>query len=109
MAESSLGEFEQVVLLAILRQRESAFALEVRRDLEAESGRSISRGAFYTTLERLKRKGLVRWTQVQPAHARRRGIQRLFSVTPRGMEVLRSTRQRLKERWMRLDEALEEA
>ena len=108
MADIALGEFEQVVLLAILRQGERAFALEVRREMEAESGRSISRGAFYTTLERLKKKGLLTWVSAQPANARRREAQRLFSVTPRGMHLLRDTQQHLKDRWMRLEEALGE-
>lgn len=107
MGDFSLGEFEQAVLLAILRQGDRAFALEVRRDLEEESGRPVSRGAFYTTLERLKRKGLVEWERAQPANARRSGVQRFFSVTPRGMENLRATRAILKERWTRLEEALD--
>lgn len=106
MSGTSLGEFEQIVLLAILRQRSRAFGLVVRREMEADSGRTVSRGAFYTTLERLKRKGLV---GVQPANARRSGVQRLFSVTPLGMEVLQSTHQQLKERIVRLGEALGES
>ena len=57
--KSFLGEFEQMVLLAILQQEKKAFALEVRREIERSARRSVSRGAFYTTLERLERKALV--------------------------------------------------
>jgi len=107
VGDASLGEFEQMVVLAILRQGDGAFALEVRREIEDESGRAVSRGAFYTTLERLKRKGLVTWTRVQPTDSRRREAHRLFSVTPDGMEMLRSTQRQLHARWARLDDALE--
>ena len=108
MPEISLGEFEQTVLLAILARGVGAFALEVRREMEAESGRAVSRGAFYTTLERMKKKGLVTWVATQPVNARRKETQRLFSVTPRGMDVLRMTQQHLQDRWRRLEEALGE-
>ena len=109
MGDSSLGEFEQTILLAILGSGDSAFALEVRRKIEEETGRRVSRGAFYTTLERLERKGLVIWTKVQPATARRREAHRLFSVTPAGLEMLRSTQEHLKARWARLAEVLEKS
>ena len=103
-----LGELEQAVLLGILAQGSRAFALEVRRGMAEEAGKKISRGAFYTTLERLERKGLVEWELSQPANARRKGAQRLFSVTPSGLQALRSTQARLRARWTRLNEALEE-
>lgn len=109
MADGSLGEFEQVVLVAILRQGDVAFALEVRREIEAESGRPVSRGAFYTTLERLERKGLVTWEGARPTNARRREVQRRFAVTPAGLEMLRTTSRHLRERWTQLEEALEES
>jgi len=109
VGETALGEFEQMVLLAILRQGDGAFALEVRREIERESGRGVSRGAFYTTLERLNRKGLVTWREAQPAGSRRREAHRLFSVTPEGMEMLRSTKRQLQARWTSLADALEES
>ena len=108
MPEVELGELEQVVLLGILAKSDQAFSLEVRREIEEATGQRVSRGAFYTTLERLKRKGLVDWEVSQPRTARRKGTQRRFSVTPAGLEALRSTRATLHTRWMRLDQALEE-
>ena len=108
MPEVELGELEQVVLLGILAQSDQAFSLEVRREIEEATGQRVSRGAFYTTLERLKRKGFVEWEVCQPRNARRKGTQRRFSVTPAGLEALRSTRATLHTRWMRLDQALEE-
>jgi len=90
-----LGEFEQMVLLAILQERENAFALEVRREIERSADRTVSRGAFYTTLDRLERKGLVAWFAETPRDARRSGPRRRFSVTPDGLLALRESRKAL--------------
>src|SRR5579872_2313487 len=65
-----LGEFEQQLLLIILRLEEDAFAPEIARELEARAGRRVSRGALYTTLDRLEDKGLVRWRTVPGTEAR---------------------------------------
>jgi len=108
MADQILGDFEEIVLLHILRERSRAFALEVRRAIEDETGRKVSRGAFYTTLERLHRKGLVTWKMCEPEHARRREQQRRFSVTPRGIKALQHARRTLSARCAQLDEILEE-
>ena len=56
-----LGEFEQMVLLAILQRGKDANALEIRRELEASANRRVTKGAFYTTLDRLERKGYLTW------------------------------------------------
>ena len=90
--KSFLGEFEQMVLLAILQEGDRAFALEVRRQIEGSADRTVSRGAFYTTLERLSRKGLVRWTEEPADVGRRRGPLRRFEVTDEGLTALRESR-----------------
>ena len=53
------GEFEQMVLLAILQLEGDAYALSVIRELDKSAGRRVSRGALYKTLERLEDKGFV--------------------------------------------------
>jgi PadR family transcriptional regulator PadR len=103
-----LGEFEQMVLLAILQRGEEAFALEVRRELEERADRTVSRGAFYTTLDRLEQKGYVRWTKATPEAARGRAVRR-FEVTDAGLEALRVSRAVLRELWRGLEDVLEEA
>ena len=108
MTDLGLGELEQAVLLGILEQGPQAFSLEVRKDIERATGKEVSRGAFYTTLERLERKGFVLWELQQPTNSGRKGTQRLFAVTPSGLEALRFTRSNLHARWMSLDQALEE-
>ncbi len=91
-----LGEFEQMVLLAILQQGDDAFALEVRREIETSAERAVSRGAFYTTLDRLERKGLVCWEERQPRDSRRSAPLRHFTVTRGGVEALRTSRRALE-------------
>lgn len=91
---SFLGEFEQMVLLAVLQRGDGAFALDVRREIERSADRSVSRGAFYTTLERLERKGFVRWSEDEPADGRR-GALRRYEVTPAGLGALRESRRAL--------------
>ena len=108
MGKVALGELEQWVLLGILDEGSQAFALEVRQKIELHIGRKVSRGAFYTTLERLERKGFLVWEQSQPQYARRMGTLRRFSVTARGMEALRNTQAELHRRWANLKQALEE-
>ena len=106
--KSFLGEFEQMVLLAVLQRGEDAFALEVRQELEERAGRSVSRGAFYTTLDRLEQKGLVEWSE-EEAGPRRTGPLRRFEVTPEGIDALRTSRRALETLWRGLDVLAEEA
>ena len=108
-SKSFLGEFEQMVLLGVLQQAENAFALEVRREIEGSTGRPVSRGAFYTTLDRLERKGLVTWEEETPDDARRSAPLRRFRVTPAGLEALRESRRAVRELSRGLDDLLEEA
>ena len=108
MTRAFLGEFEQMVLLAIARVGDEAYGLEVRRELETATGRNVSRGGFYTTLDRLERKGLLRWVSEIPHNARRQTLQRRFWVTPAGMEALKTSRRALITLWDGLEPALED-
>ena len=106
MGRNFLGEFEQRVLLAILRSGERAYPIEIRREVARASGHEPSRGAFYTTLDRLEAKQLVRWT-AEEGDGQRAGLpQRKFSVTPDGVAALRSSRRALLELWNGLEETL---
>ncbi len=97
-----------MVLLSVLRCGAKAYGLEVRSALEATTGRSVSRGAFYTTLDRLERKGYVRW-KLKPAVDRARGgmPRRRFEVTAAGLRELRASRQALLSLWSGLERLLE--
>ena len=99
------GEFEQMVLLAILRL-DDAFAVAVIDELEATAGRPVSRGALYRTLDRMESKGWVSHemevgTPERGGHRRRR-----FSVTPGGVETLQASRNALHRLWDGLESVL---
>ena len=100
------GEFEQMVLLAILRLGGGAFALAIIRELDGEVERSVSRGALYKTLDRLGAKGHLTWSTEETTPERGGHPRRLFSVTPEGVEVLRTSREALFRLWDGLDPIL---
>lgn len=102
-----LGEFEQMVLLAILQGGEDANALEVRRELESSADRSVTKGAFYTTLDRLEKKRFVTWTSRVPDAGRGGLPQRHFSVTRAGLDELRKSRAALVKLWRGLEGVLD--
>jgi PadR family transcriptional regulator, regulatory protein PadR len=93
MAPAKLGEFELLVLLSILRQKDAPYANRLREDLEANADRSVTRGALYRTLDRLTEKGLVRWALV-PSETPERGghPMRKLEVTAAGLEAVRKSR-----------------
>lgn len=109
MGSGFLGEFEQMVLLAILQQGEAAFGLEVRREIERSAQRPVSRSAFYTTLERLEAKGYVAWEESTPTDSRRSAPLRRFRVTAEGRDALRMAGRAWKSLWRGLEDLLDEA
>ena len=110
MAEAAyLGEFEQLVLLAVLRlsQEEApASGAAVARELEEQAGRRVSRGALYTTLDRLEGKGLLRWKIAAGGPERGALPRRAYTVTARGMEAVRNSQRTLERMWRGLDQVL---
>jgi DNA-binding PadR family transcriptional regulator len=85
-----LGEFEQLVLIAILRLSAEANGVGIGRALETDAGRSVSRGALYTTLDRLEAKGYLRWKVTPGGDERGRLPRRTYTLTARGLAALRS-------------------
>lgn len=103
---SYIGEFEQLVLLSILRLGAEAYGVTIARELEERAGRSVARGALYTTLDRLEEKGLVRWKLAPGSDARGRVPRRVYSVSARGVAALRTARQVLRDMWNGLEDVL---
>jgi PadR family transcriptional regulator, regulatory protein PadR len=85
----SLGEFELLVLLAVLRGDGEAYGATILKDLEARTSRSVSRGALYVTLDRLEAKGYVSSRTGDPAPARGGRPRRYYTVRPTGLALLR--------------------
>lgn len=102
----TLGEFEHLVLLAVLRHRDGVIGSAIGRELEERAGRRVSRGALYSALDRLERKRYLAWqvedeTPERGGHPRRR-----FRVTREGRQAV-SDYQRAVKRLLagvRLDE-----
>ena len=107
MVPSRLGEFEQQLLLVILRLGSQAYAADVASELEQRAGRRVSRGALYTTLDRLETKGLVRWQAAAGSPAREGLPRRLYAVTASGLAALRASRAVLRGLWRGVEHLLE--
>jgi PadR family transcriptional regulator PadR len=107
MGRTLLGEFEQRVLLAILRCGDEPTAAEVRRELARVLGRDVSRGAFYTTLERLEAKDRLTWT-VRPRATGGELPERCLTVTKDGLRDLRDARRSLLAMWRGLGKLVDE-
>ena len=99
MGRRDLAEFEQHVLLALVRLGHEGYGMTVRRELEATSGRSITIGSVYATLERLEAKGYVASWHGQPDPVRGGRARRNFKPTPDGLVVLSRARDLMERMW----------
>jgi PadR family transcriptional regulator, regulatory protein PadR len=86
----ALGEFEQLVLMAIVRLEDQAYGATIRRDIEGRTGRRLSISAVYTTLERLELKGLLKSWVGEPTAERGGRRRKYFALKPAGARALRS-------------------
>ena len=102
-----LGEFEYAVLLAILHAGEDAYAVPVRSLIEERTGRSVARGALYTSIDRLEVKGFLRSSTRNAAPERGGRPRRYFTVSPRGLQALKTTHAALRNLTTGLEAVLE--
>lgn len=104
---ASLGEFEHMVLLAVMRLGEdAAYAVAVLDELERCTGRSITRGSVYITLDRLETKGYVKSWLADPTPERGGRAKRYYALRPRAVAALRESRRALAALWSGLDALL---
>jgi len=99
MAKRSLGEFEQLVLLAILRVGDGAYVVPLIREIEDQTGRSASHAAVYIALRRLEEKGLVTSRLADPTAERGGRGKRYYEVHPAAIPLLRESREALLRMW----------
>jgi DNA-binding PadR family transcriptional regulator len=83
-----LGDFEQLVLLAMLRLGPEAYGATIRREIEARTGRDLAMSAVYVTLERLEGKGFVRSRVGEPTAQRGGRRRKHFVLVPAGRRAL---------------------
>jgi PadR family transcriptional regulator PadR len=85
---SPLGEFEQLVMFAVLRLDDAAYGASIRQELLERANRDVSPGAIFTTLERLEARGLVTSSYGEPTQGRGGRRKRYYRVKPEGRRAL---------------------
>lgn len=88
---SALGDFEQLVLLGVLRLEDGAYGAAIRQEIHERSGRDVSINAVYTTLDRLERKGLLRSWVGEPTAIRGGRRRKFYGLRPAGVTALRQS------------------
>jgi PadR family transcriptional regulator PadR len=92
----SLGEFEQMVLLAIVSLGEGAYGASIRREIAERTGRDVSAGAVYTVLDRLERSALVVSWVGEPTAERGGRRRKHYGLRREGARLLRESQERMR-------------
>ena len=99
MSRESLGHFELLVMLALLRQGDEAYGVPIADAIAQSTGKQVILASVYNTLERLEQKGLVRSTLGQPTPERGGRAKRYFSITTAGLSEVRAVKKALTVLW----------
>jgi PadR family transcriptional regulator, regulatory protein PadR len=105
MSHQGLGEFEQLVLLAIVHLRGDAYGIPIAEEIERRAGRQVARAAVYVTLRRLEEKGYVSSWIGDPTPERGGKGRRYVKIESAGRRALRESRQLAERMWRGLDPA----
>lgn len=100
---SFLGEFEQVVLLAVARLGDDGYGVTIRREIEERAEREVSVGAVYATLSRLEDKGMLSSWEGDPEARRGGRARRHYRLEPDGARALRAARGMMDRMWDGVD------
>jgi PadR family transcriptional regulator PadR len=101
-----LGEFEQLIVLAILQLSGDVYGVPIVDEIERRTGRTVAPAAVYVTLRRLEEKGLVSSWMSEPTAERGGKARRCVKVTRAGIETVRDARQVIDQMWKGLDPGL---
>jgi PadR family transcriptional regulator, regulatory protein PadR len=102
-----IGEFEQMILLAVLQRKEDAYGATIHDELSRHTRRAVARGAVYMTLDRLEKKGLLESTLSDPTPERGGRAKRVYSLTRPAVQALKASRRTLLSLWTGLEPLLE--
>ena len=94
-----LGEFEMLVLLALIRLGDDAYGVPISKEIERCGGREVTLGSVYAALERMEDKGLVKSRLGEPTAERGGRAKRYFTVTDQGLRAVQDTRRVLVRLW----------
>lgn len=108
MTRASLGEFEQQVLLAILRLDRESYSVRIVDELEARTEREVATAAVYVALRRLESKGYLTSRLEHPDESGRPHPRRYFALTEASLEPLKSARRALLNLWDGLEPVLDD-
>jgi DNA-binding PadR family transcriptional regulator len=103
MGRDSLGEFEQLVLLATMRLGENAYVVPIIDDIANRTGRDVTHAAVYVALRRLEKRKLVSSRLGGPTPERGGKPKRFFEVAPEAVDQLRESRDALLSMWEGLE------
>jgi len=109
MARTELGDFEHLVLLAILRLGRDAYGIPILDEVSARSGREVSRASVYVALKRLEQKGLVTSRLGDSTPERGGRAKRFFKIKPSGLKALRESREMFLSLWQDYETVLDRA
>lgn len=109
MSRESIGEFEQLVLLAILRLGGDAYGLPILEEIRDRTGRRVLRPAVYVALRRLEDKGLVRSRNGDPGAQRGGRPRKYYEVVNEGLALLRESRRALFSMWDGLEPRIDKS
>lgn len=98
-----LGEFEQMILLAVLQCGEDAYGVTVQEELASRTRRRVASGAIYMTLDRLEKKGLLVSHLTEPTAERGGRAKRCYRVTKPAVAALKHSRRALISLWEGLE------
>ena len=99
MPQEHLGEFEQIVLLAVLRLGDGAYGVPIRQEIQTRTGREVSVGALYSTLDRLEAKGYLHSWFAEATAQRGGRSKRYFQLLRKGVEALTRHKAMLDRMW----------
>jgi DNA-binding PadR family transcriptional regulator len=99
MSRESLGHFELLVLLALIREGDEAYGVPIARVIEESTGKRVILASVYNTLERLEEKGLVRSSVGDPTPERGGRAKRYFAMTTAGFREVKAAKKALSMLW----------
>jgi PadR family transcriptional regulator, regulatory protein PadR len=106
MKGTYLGEFEEIVLLAVGILQEGAYGVGISKEIEHQTGRSVNIGAVHTALHRLEEKGFVKSKFGETTEVRGGKRKRIFSLTPYGIKALRESQELRNHMWSLLPKVI---
>jgi DNA-binding PadR family transcriptional regulator len=98
-SRSHLGEFELMILLALIRLGDDAYGVPISKELLETTGRDVALGSVYAALDRLEQKEFVSSMLGDPTPARGGRAKRYFRVTPKGLREAKMTKKALISLW----------